>query len=215
MDAAAAMNLFDVLLLEVQYGLQRYPAELEDQIYEAVRLLTAAGVTVVACAGNGTLDLDTVTSDDGKFVFNRGSPDFRDSGAIFVGGATWDQRVRVEDSNYGSRVDCFAWGTGVTTTYSNDAGTNHRRYTRCANGTSAAGAIVAGAAVAIQGIAQARYNARYQPGKLRALLSDPANTPSESPVFDRIGVMPDLRRIICDLMQHPQGFEALHGTVSR
>jgi hypothetical protein len=44
---------------------------------------------------------------------------------------------------------------------------------------------------------------RFDPATLRALLSDPANTASQKPEIDRIGVMPDLKVIIDVLMTNP------------
>ena len=60
-------------------------------------------------------------------------------------------------------------------------------------GTSGAGAIVAGAAVVLQGIARAR-GTLLTPDRMRDLLSDRGfNTSSANPSSDRIGVMPNLK----------------------
>lgn len=86
------------------------------------------------------------------------------------------------------------------------------RYTPIFGGTSAAAAIVAGAAIALQGIVQASLS---QPGsrfrlsafQMRNLLSDetsinsmPINTHSNNPAQDLIGVMPNLGRIVENLV---------------
>ncbi len=61
------------------------------------------------------------------------------------------------------------------------------------NGTSSASAIVAGVAIAVQSIAEAAGKKRLGPAQMRETLSHHANgTPSP----DRIGVMPDLKKII-------------------
>jgi len=76
-------------------------------------------------------------------------------------------------------------------------GTVTNLYTSSFNGTSSASPIVTGAALAVQGLAQANLGKRFSPWQLRVLLSDPANgTPSQNPPVDRIGVMPNLRAII-------------------
>ncbi len=54
---------------------------------------------------------------------------------------------RLYFSNYGSRIDTYAWGENVTTTALSG-------YTSYFNGTSSASSIIAGAAVNLQGIAK-------------------------------------------------------------
>jgi len=56
--------------------------------------------------------------------------------------------------------------------------------------------MVASAAVALQGMVKALNLAALSPREVRRILSDPAiNTASANPAVDRIGVMPNLRRI--------------------
>jgi hypothetical protein len=63
--------------------------------------------------------------------------------------------------------------------------------------TSGGAAIIAGAALVVQGIADARLGYCFGPRQLRALLSDPAlGTVSNDPPNDKLGVMPNLRSII-------------------
>ena len=126
-----------------------------------------------------------------------------DSGAIMVGAASSTvPHVRISPpiwtwgSNYGSRIDCYAWGENVNTCSSNDAGST-TAYTATFGGTSGASPIVTGAALAVQGIAEANLHYRFSPYQMRALLSNPATgTASNNPAADRIGVMPNLRAII-------------------
>ena len=207
LDALLVLKAGDVLLLEAQAadysGYRNVPVEIEPAVFDLISLATASGIVVIEAAGNGALDLDRVHDPDRGFVLNREHPDFIDSGAIIVGAATSTERARTEQSNFGSRVDCFAWGENVTTTFTNANGTALGDYTNSAGGTSAAAAIVAGAAVAVQGARQAQPNIRFDPATLRALLSDPANTASQKPVVDRIGVMPDLKVLIDVLITNP------------
>jgi serine protease len=202
----------DILLIEAQVrdaaDPQLYwPVEAEQAIFDSIRLATALGIVVVEAAGNGH---ETTGGEDladcvesGKHILDRdpGNPDFRDSGAIMVGAASsLLPHARVQFSNYGARVDCYAWGEWVTTTDTDDdasttgASTYHFAFGR----TSSAAAIIAGAAVAVQGVANHTPGyGRLAPYPLRALLSDPANgTPSADPAVDRIGVMPDLKEIV-------------------
>jgi serine protease len=203
-----------VLLLEVQaydpVKFFNWPIESEEVIFNAIQLATQAGVIVIEPAGNGRLDvgqsLDAFRDSLGGRIFDR---NFRDSGAIMVGAGemvgvgadvgeaadlpaavTWD---RAAMSNFGARVDCFAWGYGVWTTDSSAV-----RYAGSFGKTSGASAIVAGAALALQGMAENSPLAnRLSPSRARDFLSDATpnvNTPTVSPAA-LVGVMPNLERI--------------------
>jgi hypothetical protein len=201
-DPAAAgkrLGAGDVLLLEVQRG--RYPTEIDAADFDAIRLASALGVVVVEAAGNGGRDLDAYVDPDTGRSFNRRSGSFRDSGAIMVGAAySALPHDRAPFSNHGSRVDCFAWGTGVTTCgYGNlDGDERENLYTNTFNGTSSAAPMIATAAVQVQA-----FHRRVSPGssigvaEMRRLLSDPAmGTPQGRGVRGHIGVMPDLPRLL-------------------
>jgi serine protease len=208
-DAASKMLPGDVLLLEAQendpdgvFGDETlWPVEIADATYDAISLATAADRVVVEAAANGGQDLDTYKNASGQKIFDRSSADFRDSGAIMVGaGSSAHPHKRLRFSNYGNRIDCYAWGENIETTTTNLVGTIKTMYTSDFEGTSGASPIVAGAALILQGIRQAALD-RGAPGKrfssreLRDLLT--ANgTLSKTPATDKIGVMPDLRAII-------------------
>jgi len=81
--ALLTLQVGDVLLLEIQKGL--LPTETDVADLDAIRLAVALGIVVVEAAGNGSFDLDSYTDGGGKFVLNRGSADFTESGAIVVG----------------------------------------------------------------------------------------------------------------------------------
>ncbi|MDJ0619647.1 MAG: S8 family peptidase [Calothrix sp. MO_192.B10] len=197
--AIANLTYGDVLLLEAQVsvGGELLPIEVLDAEFDTIRLATMLGIIVVEAAGNGSNDLDIYTNADGDAILNRGSADFRDSGAIMVGAASSAiPHTRMGFSNYGSRIDCYAWGENVNTCSSNNAGST-TVYTATFSGTSSASPIVTGAALAVQGIAEANLGYRFSPFQMRLLLSDPATgTASHNPGVDRIGVMPNLRAII-------------------
>ena len=139
-----------------------------------------------------------VVSPSGQQILNRASADFRDSGAIIVGAASSiAPHTRLAFSCFGSRIDCYGWGENVDTLSSDGTNTATNLYTSSFSGTSSASPIVTGAALALQGLAEANLGHRFGPGPCRAILSDPANgTASQNPPGDRIGVMPNLRAII-------------------
>jgi hypothetical protein len=200
-SAVAVMSRGDVLLLEAQttVGTQvKIPVETEQATYDAIVAAVHAGIVVVEAAGNGGLDLDTVTDPAGKRVFDPDSRDYRDSGAILVGAASSTApHSRLSFSNYGSRVNCYGWGESIDTTGDGWTGNTTTAYTSGFGGTSGATPIVAGAAVLLQAWGAAYAGARYSPAGVRSMLSLPVlNTPSQTPSTDRIGVMPNLRKII-------------------
>lgn len=205
LNAVLAMTAGDVLLLEAQVewptptGTRMFPVEVEDAVFTAILAAHANGIIVVEAAGNGEYDLDTYKL-AGKFIFKRGHKDFRESGAILVGSAHSARalipRARMAHSNFGSRVDCFAWGEDVDTTA--DDGSAMGTYTTNFTGTSSASAIVAGAAVLLQSWSVKAGLSPYSPSEVRARLSDPmpgVNTWSDDPAADKIGVMPNLHGI--------------------
>jgi subtilisin family serine protease len=128
---------------------------------------------VIEAGCNGGYDLDSYTNLSGKKIFDRSSPDFRDSGAIMVGaGSSAAPHTRLGFSNHGNRIDCYGWGEHVDTTTTNSAGTDNTAYTGSFNGTSSASPIVTGAAVVTQGLAQLETIARLPAGS-RAFVEIP------------------------------------------
>lgn len=197
-DAVAVMAFGDVLLLNAQTdhgGRRNMPAEALPPVFAAIRRATEAGILVVEAAGNGEADLDAVTDAAGARFLDRGAWAFRDSGALVVGAAlAAAPHRRMGASSYGSRVDCFGWGDRVFTLSTSVDGSGSGYAEFC--GTSSAAPMIAGAALAVQGMVEAAHGRRLSPERLRAALSDPATgTPSADPARDRVGVMPDLRAI--------------------
>ncbi len=184
--AVSKLRFGDVLVLEVAVG-GNLPCETQLPIFQKIQLATAAGMVVVEAAGNAGADLDEARV---------GS---EDSGAIMVGAAISEvPHLRLPSSNYGSRVNCYAWGEHVYTPTSDTNGEAPATdlYEDEFGHTSAATAIVAGVALAVQGMAEAATGSPFDPKRLRKILSNPLyGTPSGRPGFDRIGVMPDLKKI--------------------
>ncbi len=210
---AAITNLSfgDTLLLEAQVWLNGTtllgPIEAYDAEYEAIRLATALGIIVVEAGGNGTnngsappLNMDTYTTLSGLAILNRdpANPDFRDSGAIIVTAATSTApHTRLAYAPHGRRIDCYAWGQNINTLDSDDAGST-TAYRINFGGTSGASPIITGAALAVQGRAEAQLGFRFSPRQMRAILSDPTpgrNTPASAAETTQINVMPNLRNI--------------------
>ena len=198
----------DVLLLEIQKGF--LPTEVDVADFDAIRLAVALGIIVVEAAGNGGFDLDNYTDGAGDFVLRRGSIDFKDSGAIMVGASTSTvPHNRMGFSNFGSRIDCYAWGENVTTAgygdLDNGGGDNNGTYTSVFGGTSSASPIITGAAMILQGLYKANTSDRLTSFEMRELLSNPATgTPQGTDVAGYISVMPNLRAIIETTLEIPR-----------
>jgi hypothetical protein len=201
-NAASVMRPGDVLLLEAQTtypttGTNFVPVEVEELVFDAIRAVVDRGVIVVEAAANGGVDLDTFVDVRGRQVLNRHSADFRDSGAILVGAASATvPHHRLGFSNFGSRVDCFAWGEQIDTAGDGFESEDPGIYTTDFGGTSGASPMVAGCALLLQSLRRARQQAPFPPEHMRRLLADvELNTTSASP-SDRIGVMPNLQGIV-------------------
>ncbi len=201
----------DIILLQAQVrglspGKRLWPIEVHTANFDVIRLATALGVIIIEAAANGSIyfnlsnDLDQFLL-NGKRILNRWDPDFRDSGAIMVAGASASvPHTRIYNSNYGSRIDCYAWGERVYTAGNSPKSSNGaiNFYTREFCGTSSAAAIIAGVAISVQSIMEANYNLRLGPAEMREILSSELyGTPSASGrSIDKIGVMPDMKKII-------------------
>ncbi|KAK4141511.1 peptidase S8/S53 domain-containing protein [Dichotomopilus funicola] len=204
LDAAAHLTFGDIILIEAQEfdpvsGVYYWPVEIADANFDAIQVATALGITVVQAGCNGAYDLDAYVNLDGKHIFDRSSPDFRDSGAIMVGGSTFTvPHSRWYSSNYGSRIDVYAWAESIDTSDSDDDVGSASYYTSWFGGTSGASPIIVSASAIIQGLSLAQNNVKLAPAALREILSNPANngTATANPSVDRIGVMPNLQTII-------------------
>jgi serine protease len=122
---------------------------------------------------------------------------FADSGAIIVSAAVGSRHAapiwsREFNANFGRRVNCFAQGADVATlTFDpNNADARTRKFA----GTSAASAIIAGAALCVQGMAQASGLGSLLAPDMRELLANSeTGTRAKDPSKSKIGVMPNLK----------------------
>lgn len=206
MDATANLKFGDAMLLEMQVGDdagELWPVEILDAEFDAIRLAVAKGITVIEPASNGGQDMDKPVIRFGEteprgFLI-KGSPDYRESGAIMVGaGSAALPHTRLDFSNHGARVDVYAWGESITTTNVTDSegiGEDLSTYTDSFAGTSGAAPIVAGAVLSIQGMVSANRGVKLSPEEMRKVIVV-GGTPSANPVGDRIGVQPNLKALI-------------------
>jgi hypothetical protein len=212
----AAMDVLkpgDVLLLEVETA-TGYPIEVEDRAFIAIQ--TAASthdIIVIEAAGNGTgtvgRNLDNALphrpSGAAPRSLNRKSGAFLDSGAIMVSACRssvtkQDCHRRLRYAGSGSRIDCYAWGDNVATAGGTGLGPSagaNRSYTNSFDRTSAAAAIIAGATILVQEMAERGGRPRLSPNQMRALLSGqvPGTDVLAPSGSQKIGVMPDLKAV--------------------
>lgn len=202
----AAMGVLrpgDILLIEATPN--RLPAETQLAERTAIQNAVLLGIVPVEAAGNRDRNLNRWRERTRGLTPEQKRPEHLESGAILVGAGT-AARVngvhdRQEDSNYGRRVDCFAWGESITTAGGLGDLTPdevpERDYTATFDGTSGAAAIIAGVAAVTQGMYRAANQGNHLwPEEMRAILRKRANgTTRPADVRDPIGPMPDLHLI--------------------
>ncbi|MEA2219012.1 MAG: hypothetical protein QOJ35_1638 [Solirubrobacteraceae bacterium] len=188
----------DVMLVEQQtlgvQGTNDYvPVEYLPAAYDAIRLATQAGITVVEAAGNGNVDLDGAAYGS---PFPAGKPD---SGAIVVGAGGGDAtcsgspaNARIPSSTFGSRVNVQGWGGCVVTTGYGTLfnGGPNALYTQTFNGTSSASATVAAAAALYSSVVESETGAPPSPRNVRSRLI--ATGTPQGGSGGHIGPLPDL-----------------------
>lgn len=181
----------DVLLIEAQIGRRKLPVEVESATFTAIRDAVNSGIIVVEPAGNGNQALNEILTGE-------------DSGAIIVGAGTAEPPHNrsiwgTQGSNFGARVNCYAWGNGITAAGYGGLQTlgAPRNYTSNFGGTSGASAIIAGCVMLLQRVRIARTGIALSPAEMRALLSNAATgTAQGGAVLGNIGVMPNLQAIV-------------------
>lgn len=211
-DAAAKhLRPGDILMLEVQrfHEKKALPTEIESADLHAIRHAVAQGVIVIEAAGNSGFDLDSWSDPTGQHTLDMNAPGHTDSGAIVVGSSYatvvrdpggFEGHRRYYTSNYGSRVNNYAWGEQIYTTgYGTIAGTSGatNSYTASFGQTSGATAIIAGAAALVQSWYKGAHGEPLTPEAMRATLSNAETaTPQAMSGEGTVGVMPDLAAIM-------------------
>jgi len=184
----------DILLLEAttEHGdIVEAPLECEAHIRAAIERCTKAGILVIEPAGNDGANLDPFGLAD------------RHSGALVVGASAHRNGGRHRAvgqqslSNYGSRVNCFAWGHDIHTL--TDEPDGYQNF----HGTSGAAAIIAVAAALLQSVARrhlkqiGRTPSYLTPEESLTYLSNPeTGTCSVDQARRPIGIMPNLSYVI-------------------
>ena len=220
--AAANSSPGDVILLELQTGgpngpcsnattpgqIGCVPQEFQQASYDAIVSAVAAGIIVVAAAGNGRQNLDDPVyaatlggrPDSGAIMVGAGAAGSDDSvsGAPGSRNCTNPERGRLVFSNFGSRVNVQGWGQCVATLgYGNIEGSadSNNAYTATFGGTSSASPVVAAAAGILSSIAIANGDADgLNSTEARALLMATGTPQDTSPaaLAGNIGPLPNL-----------------------
>lgn len=183
------------------------PEEAYPLMFNAIQNVTELGLVVVEGAGNGGISLDDPEARATQCGLVL-CPDLavEDSGAIMVAASNGlNNNSKPWWSNWGNRINVYAWGYGVATTgYGNHPDSpddENEWYTGSFNGTSSAAALVAGAVALAQSYTKELYKeiiphkAVYlDAAQMRALIEE-AGIPGNSPGMGKkpdVGAMMDL-----------------------
>lgn len=206
-QANLALNPGDILLLEAVWPLAdepgrsawaEAPAEVKAHVRTAINRCARRDILVIEPAGNEGRDLAPLRLDENRSDALMVAGAFHDDG----GASHWAVRKDAMSFNYGTRVDCFAWGHDIATL--REAPALYWDF----KGSSGAAAIIAVAAALLQSLAR-RKLATLRPAKpylpiaeLRKYLTNPDDgTLSEDRNSCPIGVMPDLNRAFARFLQ--------------
>ena len=170
------------------------PAESNQSDFDAIQTVSANGRIVVNSAANGCVPMDHDFYDDIYDLSNR------DSGALIIGASETD-RDPACFTNYGSRIDAFAWGESIYSAgYGDlfDGGDDTRQYyTSDFGGTSGACPIVAGSIATLQAIYKNRNSGNTMDAwQLRNLLRTTGTPQASASSTKPISNMPDLEDLV-------------------
>lgn len=219
-DPLVALDLFSALLACAVYGLPHEVLLVEDQVQAestvdgatiaawlwvdpVLRYLLssciAKDMTVVLPAGNGGRDLATLKAKTFKLSALNSFPGPVTSVLpIVVGAVAPSTQERWDMSNFGPQVTQCAWGSDVYTLRVDGDPDNNYKPTTFARydfgGTSAAAAIVAGAAVVTQAIAVANGGQGLHPAQIREGMRA-MGVPTANGTADQVGTMPLLPKL--------------------
>ncbi len=215
LNAASKLGKGDVILIELQAtgpNGKFVAMQFWDDVFSAIKVATAKGITVVEAAGNGDENFNLaifagtgLQKDSGAVIVGAGIPPTNYFDKFGFGGGMPGYskigvpRSRIWFSNYGKIVSVQAWGWHVTTLGYGDAqgGAEKRWYTLRFSGTSSASPIVTGAVACVQGRAKAKLGAPLTPAQVRALLiatGTPQAPGPGVPLTQHIGPQPNLEK---------------------
>jgi hypothetical protein len=168
-------------------------AEYNQVVWDLTKAATDAGITIVAAAGNGSVNLDSPSF---ASYMARG-----DSGAIIVGaGSASINHDRLPLSTYGSRVNLQAWGQNVQTigklgsSYTLIGGDFNQSYTTF-NGTSSATSIVASCVAVLQSYFFSLTNNYLSSQELRTIMQE-TGIAQGSGLSGNIGPIPNMQAAV-------------------
>jgi hypothetical protein len=187
----------DVIVYEMQVSAfsstDYVMAEYNQIIWDLTKAATDAGITIVAAAGNGAVNIDSSNFAD---YISRG-----DSGAIIVGAGTADtNHDKLSYSTYGSRVDLQAWGENVRSIgklglfyilIGNDFNQSYLTFT----GTSSATSIVASCAAVLQSYYFSLTNTYLDSEQLRDIMKE-TGIEQGNVSFGSIGPIPNMEAAV-------------------
>lgn len=198
--ALAVSQMFqgDILVVEqqarsVQDEFNYRPIEYFDAIFDLLKAATDQGIHCVAAGTNGSENLDDPKW-GGKFNL-----EVRDSGCILVGAAGSPQGgahlLPLYFTDYGSRIDAYAFGENVVTTGYGDLFQDGLiTYTQNFGGTSSATPIVAGVVAQLVAISNHRGVA-LNPLEVREALRS-TGVPQAGGYEKPIGKLPNLPQLL-------------------
>lgn len=192
----AAASAGDVMESSWVFGVNGVHAPLDyfQAEFDAVEVMVLSGISYCYSAGNTDANLE-----DTGLYGTRYLPGSPDSGGVIVGAGNSSDLDKISFSNYGSRVDCHAWGENITTLgYGGlfDPGDVLQRYTSGFGGTSGAAPIVAGVAAAISNIQLEQNGVQLTALQIRDMLRT-MGTPQGS--GGNVGPRPDLKDMLQSL----------------
>lgn len=190
----------DIVLLEVHYRTSAgfLPAEYSLSNYNVILTGTRRGIHICEAAGNGNVNLNTVSVGGPSGYLDPSSPNFRESGAIMIGATDGEKTSRAGFSNYGRRITANGWGYRVyTTAYgalfkpNNDT---RQYYTTSFSGTSSASPIVTATVACLVGSVKFQDEKTLSVQKVRDLLRK-HGTPCTGSIQNR----PDIGKMLADV----------------
>lgn len=201
----------DILLLEVQRYQDgvAWPVEVDSADLNAILLAVSKGIIVIEPAANGKNNLASWVDPTGQHSLDVKNRKAVDSGAIMTGSASSnvltvppgvEGHKRYYTSNWGNRIDVYAWGEFVLSAGYGDvdgAYGSDQSYGAVFGETSAASAIIAGAAALVQSWHKGTTGSSLTSAEMRTKLSNPeTGTPQVLVSGEPIGVMPNVHAIV-------------------